>query len=161
MFMYEESVELFENCLLGLKVREKTNEVDLKVSDIILANFKDNVLFDTMNHPRGLVFKELSNKIIGILGGNRDCYNFDDFKIFLGSVSIPPYYSTKFNLGLNYELEDFSTVDGELISIDEVVDRFYYDYMNSSLSLETLLEKNKSKNVIILDRVVNRCFFDG
>jgi hypothetical protein len=96
----------FEKSMAYLINREKI--CNIKVSDFILKNYKDYKLFDTQNHPNGILASYVAKNICHILN-----INFMDLCIFneadkCVSVKYPDSIYSKKELLFNYVINDNS-----------------------------------------------------
>lgn len=62
----EEVIKIFKECMLKLKKREE--KWDIKISDFIMENYKDEKLFSDINHPTPYLMKEICERLGRYLG---------------------------------------------------------------------------------------------
>lgn len=95
-----EIIKIFEECMIKLKKREE--KWDIKISDFILENYKDEKLFSDVNHPTPYLMKEICERLgryIGLEGKT------ENIKEDLGGVEGFVWPFVKNALGLRWSQE--------------------------------------------------------
>lgn len=97
--------ERVETGLRHMKLRETMCNV--KVSDFIRANYQQYRLFDSSNHPSGMLLAYIANQMLKILGVDKqyDIYAQEDIHV-LGDNPHPESEYMRRELGLKYRLRE-------------------------------------------------------
>lgn len=83
-----------------VKLQEREQEWDIKISDYILKNYKREKLFCDLNHITGRLAKEIASRILEYMGYKKDI-SVD--LLGMDSREIPVYKDVKDALGLEFE----------------------------------------------------------
>lgn len=145
------SNRLINQSIAELYNREKVNNVNVKLSDYILSNYRKQKLFNQFNHPRRQVFEYLANRVLSILNLEETQLLSQQIEGYLDAISTPIYKSTYENLNLLFD-EDFlsyNSVKGQGTHIAEVVGGFYSTYR--SLSKTTLYEQVLNQKSFVVE----------
>jgi hypothetical protein len=92
---------VFDKSVTNTAEREKSANVDIRVTDIYQNYGLQRVLFHSINHPNRFVFARVLSRVAGMLGRSGDFPEVGND--YLNQVIIPPYPSVAKCLGLSSE----------------------------------------------------------
>ena len=147
----EEVHNFLIHSIAELEKRESSNNVDIPISQFINKFYNQGKLFNTHNHPTGLMFSFLVTSILKklkILYKDNEIESIKQISI-LDRVSYSIYPSIAYHLNLEFS-KDFVNdkvqgVENKKYSYRELVHAFYdvYDSFNNKLKLSQIIEKKK------------------
>lgn len=133
VFQPEEIRSVFLEAINKLIEREK--DCDVKISDYILENYRNEELFYDPAHPTNILLKEKTRRILNKL--NIYDIEFDECEMKLDSSEIFIYGCVRKALGLNYNkryikhFEKRGTLWGRSISVEEYIRQYKLWYENN------------------------------
>lgn len=131
---------LADKSIDNLRKRENQDNIDIRLSEYIEANYKNRKLSNQFNHPKRDVFCFFAESILVKI-------DTENYKIepqgsdYLDMIMTPIYRSTYKNLELTFE-EDFNIYNGlnnSRLTQEDVVYRFF-DYYKTSMNFKELKE---------------------
>ena len=127
-YLSEKAVrELFDEYLN--KIMERERNLDIKIYDFLIENYKDVQLFNDFGHPTGIVLKTISERLLVRLGLKNDLMDYT-FKRELEEYGDPIYPCVAKALGLKYTKEYVREQSDkkltEYMDFEEYVKEYYY-----------------------------------
>lgn len=141
------SLKLLNDSFEKLEGREEG--VDIIISDYIKNNYKSKKLFLLFNHPVGVLFDHLANRILHVLELDKIPENILSTTSLDDGMITPVYTSTYKNLDLKFD-EDFMTykTNRGFLQQDEVVSEFYKSF--SSYNKDDIISQIQMKKPWII-----------
>lgn len=136
-FSEKEVKEAFESSLNMLKQREQ--ELDLTVTDIIERNFQKKKLFHVFNHPSITIISELMSKILNHLGIEHEQIKGADT---LSRTSYPVYNSIYHHLGFQFDNVHVYKIDNKNYSAEAYIELIIEFVENNEDLIKFNLELN-------------------
>ncbi len=127
----------------------KEKDLDIKVSQYIRDNYKDNLLFFTYNHPAQKIILFIAFQILKKMNLNFDPEALLIKKDGLNTTKYPILPSVYEKIGLRFGDENFFKIRNEKISLLQVLKKYYsfYDRNEDLLNINKRIQ-NLSRNGI-------------
>ncbi len=142
------SENLFQRSLKNLNQREQQENINIKVSNFIEENYRNEKLFFQFNHPSRVLLKFVATSILKQLG-IEDCAIPDEGEEHLNAISTPVYLSSYKNLELGFKEDHRTYKTKEMGVVDQakVVEGFFDAYR--SQDKQFLVDHIQSKKPFI------------
>lgn len=114
----------------------------IKISDYITKNYKNKLLFYSMNHPSKYIFHHMMDQILKLLDIKFDDYpkQYDPLSVYIG-----PLYKSLQN-AVEFDVNDYNiTIKNKIYTIDEYCIKYLNTYKN--LNIDILKKNNYNLNI--------------
>ena len=144
----ESSLNFVSNAIKELKRREKEQNIDIVVSDIIENNYQKTLLFNTVNHPTSKLLTKVAIRIANQIGVELDEKTIA-WPNVLTTYSLYIYCSTYENLRLKFLRRPYHEYNSNKISVKDNIEQAFALYQSNQDEIEYAIAGIKAHDFTI------------